>query len=70
MTMVFRTLVLASSVTAWMASGAVAAEYQCRKSDSSLRIAIEVKKAGHTLPCEVIAEDESRPTRRSLQRAL
>ena len=58
MTTVFRALVLASSVTAWMATEAVAAEYQCWKSDSSLRIAIEVKKAGHTLPCEVIAEDD------------
>ena len=23
-----------------------------------MRIAIEVKKAGHTLPCEVVAEDD------------
>jgi hypothetical protein len=53
---VFRTLVLVSSVTAW--SAAEAAEYQCEKLDSSLRIAVEVKKAGHTLPCEVVAEDD------------
>ncbi len=58
MSTIFRTLLLASSVTAWAATGATAAEYQCRKTDSSLRIAIEVKKAGHTLPCEVIAEDD------------
>lgn len=36
----------------------MAAEYQCQKADSSLRLAIEVKKEGHTLPCEVIAEDD------------
>ncbi|MGI9506855.1 MAG: hypothetical protein ACR2RE_27760 [Geminicoccaceae bacterium] len=43
---------------AWTANEAGAAEYQCRKDDSSLRIAVEVKKAGHTLPCEVVAEDD------------
>ena len=53
---VFRTLVLVSSMTTW--SIAEAAEYQCEKLDSSLRIAVEVKKAGHTLPCEVVAEDD------------
>lgn len=40
------------------AAPAVAGEYQCKKSDSALRIAIEVEKAGHTLPCEVVAEDD------------
>lgn len=53
-----RALVLASSVTAWAVSDAHATEYQCQRQDSSLRIAIEVKKAGHTLPCEVVAEDD------------
>jgi len=54
----FRTLALASSVIFWQATAATASQYQCRKQDSSLRIAVEVKKAGHTLPCEVIAEDD------------
>lgn len=36
----------------------MASEYQCKRNDSALRIAIEVKKAGHTLPCEVIVEDD------------
>lgn len=58
MSTIFRTLVFASSMTAWAADDAAAAEYQCRKTDSSLRIAIEVKKAGHTLPCEVVVEDD------------
>ncbi|MEM8952245.1 MAG: hypothetical protein AAGA21_09625 [Pseudomonadota bacterium] len=58
MSSIFRTLLLASCVTAWAAGEAAAAEYQCRKLDSSLRIAVEVKKAGHTLPCDVIAEDD------------
>ena len=39
-------------------SPAIAGEYQCRQKDSAVRIAIEVKKRGHTLPCEVIAEDD------------
>jgi hypothetical protein len=45
-------------MTICLAAKAEAAEYQCEKIDSSLRIAVEVKKAGHTLPCEVIAEDD------------
>lgn len=36
----------------------MAGEYQCKLDDSALRIAIEVKKAGHTLPCEVVVEDD------------
>ncbi len=35
-----------------------AGEYQCTHEDQALRLAIEVKKAGHTLPCSVIAEDD------------
>ncbi|MGI9486828.1 MAG: hypothetical protein ACR2RF_13295 [Geminicoccaceae bacterium] len=58
MSTIFRTLLLASSVAAWVTGEAAAAEYQCRKVDSSVRIAIEVKKAGHTLPCEVVVEDD------------
>jgi hypothetical protein len=53
-----RAAVLVSGMTVWMAAETEAAEYQCRKADSSVRIAVEVKKAGHTLPCEVIAEDD------------
>ena len=56
MVTVFRTLVFVASITAW--ASADAAEYRCQKLDSSLRIAVEVKKAGHTLPCEVVAEDD------------
>lgn len=41
-----------------MMSSANAGEYQCRIFDSALRIAVEVKKEGHTLPCEVISEDD------------
>ena len=58
MSAIFRTLLLASSVAAWAANEAAAAEYQCRKADSTLRIAIEVRKVGHTLPCEVVVEDD------------
>jgi|GEM_PF-3559181 len=58
MSVTHRTLAIVSGVAAWTATEAAAAEYQCRKDDSSLRIAVEVKKAGHTLPCEVIAEDD------------
>ena len=58
MSTIFRTLLVASSLMIWAAPGAHSTEYQCRKQDSTLRIAIEVKKAGHTLPCEVIAEDD------------
>jgi hypothetical protein len=36
----------------------MAGEYQCRRDDSAVRIAVEVPKAGHTLPCEVVAEDD------------
>lgn len=53
-----RALALLSGMTVWMAAEAKAAEYQCQKDDSSVRIAVEVKKLGHTLPCEVIAEDD------------
>lgn len=54
-----RVVVLASSALVMgPLGGAEAAEYLCRKLDSSLRIAIEVKKSGHTLPCEVVAEDD------------
>ena len=58
MSPIFRTLLLASCASVWAAGEAAAAEYQCRKLDSSLRLAVEVKKAGHTLPCEVVAEDD------------
>ncbi|MEM7043032.1 MAG: hypothetical protein AAF543_09500 [Pseudomonadota bacterium] len=58
MSTILKTLVLSSSVIFWVASNASAVEFQCRKLDSSLRIAVEVKKAGHTLPCEVVAEDD------------
>lgn len=58
MSRISKTLVLASGVMTWAAVEAEAAEYRCQKKDSSLRIAIEVKKDGHTLPCEVIAEDD------------
>lgn len=58
MSMVLRSLALVSSMTVLLATEAAATEYQCRKRDSSLRIAIEVKKAGHTLPCEVVAQDD------------
>lgn len=53
-----RTAVLVSGITLWTAAEAEAAEYRCQKIDSSVRIAVEVKKAGHTLPCEVVAEDD------------
>ncbi len=53
-----RAAVLVAGITVWAAAEAEAAEYQCQKIDSSVRIAVEVKKAGHTLPCEVIAEDD------------
>ncbi|MGI9498831.1 MAG: hypothetical protein ACR2P3_02240 [Geminicoccaceae bacterium] len=58
MSSVFKALVLASSISAWLAAEAASAEYQCRKKESSVRIAIEVEKAGHTLPCKVVAEDD------------
>lgn len=58
MSVTLRALAVVSSVIAWTAIEAEAVEYQCRKDNSSLRIAVEVKKAGHTLPCEVIAEDD------------
>lgn len=53
-----RAAVLVSGMTVCWVAQAEAAEYQCQKADSSVRIAVEVKKAGHTLPCEVIAEDD------------
>ena len=53
-----RAAVLVSGMAVSLAANGEAAEYQCLKADSSVRIAIEVKKAGHTLPCEVIAEDD------------
>lgn len=56
MTGIVRTLIFISGVAVWGTAEAV--EYRCQKKDSSLRIAVEVKKAGHTLPCEVIAEDD------------
>lgn len=56
--MFFRTLAIASSGVILATTSLMAAEYQCQKADSSLRLAIEVKKEGHTLPCEVIAEDD------------
>ncbi|MGI9433523.1 MAG: hypothetical protein ACR2Q4_01625 [Geminicoccaceae bacterium] len=37
---------------------AAAVEYQCQLGDSFIRLAVEVGKEGHTLPCEVIAEDD------------
>ena len=49
---------LALIAVAPTATVAIAGEYQCRLDDSALRIAIEVKKAGHTLPCEVVSEDD------------
>ena len=58
MSSIFRALAVVTCTTAWTATGVAATEYQCEKKDSSLRIAIEVKKAGHTLPCEVVAEDD------------
>ncbi len=58
MSVTLRTLAVLSGVIAWTANEAGATEYQCRKDNSSLRIAVEVKKAGHTLPCEVVAEDD------------
>lgn len=58
MSTTLRTMVLVSGMTVWLADEAGAAEYQCLKADSSVRIAVEVKKAGHTLPCEVVAEDD------------
>ena len=53
---VIGTLALFSSMAAW--STVEAAEYQCLRAGSSLRLAVEVKKAGHTLPCEVITEND------------
>lgn len=53
-----RAVGLALGTVTLVAASAVAGEYQCRQNDSALRIAVEVKKAGHTLPCEVIAEDD------------
>ena len=53
-----RAAVLVSGMTVLMAAETEAAEYRCQKADSSVRVAVEVKKAGHTLPCEVIAEDD------------
>lgn len=58
MSTIFKAGLLAASVTVWTATAAAASEYRCQKEDSSLRIAVEVKKLGHTLPCEVIAEDD------------
>ncbi|MEZ5933449.1 MAG: hypothetical protein R3F54_16145 [Alphaproteobacteria bacterium] len=58
MSAMFRMLVLAASLAALSAADAAAVEYVCRKKDSSLRIAIEVASPGHTLPCEVVVEDD------------
>ena len=58
MSVTLRALTVVSGVVALTANEAAAAEYQCRKDSSALRIAVEVKKAGHTLPCEVTAEDD------------
>jgi hypothetical protein len=49
---------LACGLSAFSAVSAAAGEYQCRRDDSAVRIAVEVEKPGHTLPCEVIAEDD------------
>lgn len=49
---------LVLTAVALTAMPAIAGEYHCKFDDSTLRIAIEVKKAGHTLPCEVVAEDD------------
>ncbi|MGI9493435.1 MAG: hypothetical protein ACR2QF_13645 [Geminicoccaceae bacterium] len=53
-----RAAILALGPIFVLVSPAIAGEYQCRQKDSAIRIAIEVKKKGHTLPCEVIAEDD------------
>ena len=58
MTRMFRALAFTSCMMAWAAVDAAATEYRCQKGESSLRVAIEVKKVGHTLPCEVVAEDD------------
>ncbi|NJO38939.1 MAG: hypothetical protein HC871_16735 [Rhizobiales bacterium] len=58
MSVIFRTLALAASLAALTAAEAAAVEYTCRKQDSSLRLALEVLRPGHTLPCEVVVEND------------
>ncbi len=50
--------ILTLGAATFIATSSSASEYQCRQEGSALRLAIEVKKAGHTLPCNVIAEDD------------
>lgn len=49
---------LALGALPFAAIQAFSGEYQCQQDGSALRIAIEVKKAGHTLPCEVVLEED------------
>lgn len=58
MSKVVRAFIVASCAMTWTSAEVTAAEYLCRKEDSSLRIAVEVEKPGHTLPCNVVAEDD------------
>lgn len=54
--------VWAAALAFWLVTAAavavMAGEYQCQRNGSALRLAVEVQKTGHTLPCEVVVEDD------------
>ncbi|MGH1481394.1 MAG: hypothetical protein ACRBM6_22100 [Geminicoccales bacterium] len=52
-----RAAALALGTVPLAAAQVLAGEYQCQQDDAALRIAVEVKKEGHTLPCEVVIEE-------------
>jgi hypothetical protein len=58
MSVFLRLLALAVGLVALTPADAAALEYTCRKQDSSLRLALEVRRPGHTLPCEVVVEND------------